>query len=412
MRTRTGLALVALALVVVGLALLPDDPAPRPPDDRGELSGRASDDQPRQTSDGLPGEVAAPLPPGVSPRLQVRRERSWRIAPGVTYRRFDESDRRGRYRVHVVRVDPSKPGVRLDYASLATVPRRGPLTRLLGRDDAVAGVNGGFFDIYDTGAPLGVGRDRDRGFLHAAKYTWTNAFTTSDSGRLRIGPVTMRAGIAEHPGIEITNVNSPRVREGKVGLYTPAWGKTSGYSITDGQRRHVRMVHVKDGRVASRSTRLRAGTRIRGSVLVGRGPGAEQLADLRLGSRATVTAELPDRYRFAISGETVLLRKGRVVARDDVYLHPRTAVGIDRDSGRVLLVAVDGRQDFSRGLTQVELARLLRRLGAESALNLDGGGSTTLAGLGRRSGDLRVLNSPSDGAQRQIPDGIAVLVGK
>ena len=406
------MALVALALVVVGLALLPDDPAPRPPGDRGELSGRASDDQPRQTSDGLPGEVAAPLPPGVSPRLQVRRERSWRIAPGVTYRRFEESDRRGRYRVHVVRVDPSKPGVRLDYASLATVPRRGPLTRLLGRDDAVAGVNGGFFDIYDTGAPLGVGRDRDRGFLHAAKYTWTNAFTTSDSGRLRIGPVTMRAGIAEHPGIEITNVNSPRVREGKVGLYTPAWGKTSGYSITDGQRRHVRVVHVKDGRVASRSTRLRAGTRIRGSVLVGRGPGAEQLAELRLGSRATVTSELPGRYRFAISGETVLLRKGRVVARDDVYLHPRTAVGIDRDSGRVLLVAVDGRQDFSRGLTQVELARLLRRLGAESALNLDGGGSTTLAGLGRRSGDLRVLNSPSDGAQRQIPDGIAVLVGK
>ena len=412
MRTRTGLALVALALVVVGVALLPDDPAPRPPDDRGELSGRSTDDQPRQTSDGLPGEVAEPLPPGPSPRPRVSRERSRRIAPGVTYRRFDEADRRGRYRVHVLRVDPSEPGVRLDYASMATVPRRGPLTRLLGRDDAVAGVNGGFFDIYDTGAPLGVGRDRDRGFLHAAKYTWTNAFTTSDSGRLRIGPVTMQAGIAEHPEIEITNVNSPRVREGKVGLYTSAWGRTAGYSITDGQRRHVRVVQVTDGRVASRSTRLSSGAKITGSVLVGRGPGADQLADLRIGSRATVTSALPDRYRFAISGETVLLRKGRVVARDDVYLHPRTAVGIDRDSGRVLLVAVDGRQDFSRGLTQVELARLLKRLGAEAALNFDGGGSTTMAGLGRDGTDLRVLNSPSDGSQRQIPDGIAVLVDR
>ncbi len=400
---------MALALVVGGLALLPDDPAPRPPDDRGELSGRTSDDQPRQTSDGLPGEIAEPLPPGPSPRPQVSRERSWRIAPGVTYRRFDESDRRGRYRVHVVRVDPSEPGVRLDYASMATVPRRGPLTRLLGRDDAVAGVNGGFFDIYDTGAPLGVGRDLDRGFLHAAKYTWTNALTTSDSGRMRIGPVTMRAAIAEHPEIEITNVNSPRVREGHVGLYTSGWGRTAGYSITDGQKRNVRVVQVQDGRVAARSTRLNAGAAITGSVLVGRGPGADQLADLRVGSRATVTAELPDRYRFAISGETVLLRQGRVVAHDDVYLHPRTAVGLDRDTGRVLLVAVDGRQDSSRGLTQVELARLLRRLGAESALNFDGGGSTTMAGLSRDGSDLRVLNSPSDGAQRQIPDGIAVI---
>ena len=412
MRTRTGLALVTLALVVVGLMLLPDDPSPRPPDDRGELSGRAGDDQPRQTSDGLPGEIAEPLPPGVSPRPRASRERTWRIARGVTYRRFDQTDRRGRYRVHVVAVDPASKGVRLDYASLATVPRRGPLTRLLGRDDAVAGINGGFFDIYDTGAPLGVGRDRDRGFLHAAKYTWSNAFTTSTTGASRIGPVTMQAGIAEHPEIEITNVNSPRVREGKVGLYTAAWGTTSGYSITDGQKRHVRVVHVKGGRVVARSTRLNSGEPITGSVLVGRGPGAEQLAGLPVGSQATVTSQLPDRYSFAISGETVLLRRGRVIARDDVYLHPRTAVGIDRGTGQVLLVAVDGRQDFSRGLTLVELARLMRRLGAESALNLDGGGSTTLAGLGRDRTELRVLNSPSDGSQRSIPDGIAVLVDR
>ena len=64
------------------------------------------------------------------------------------------------------------------------------------------------------------------------------------------------------------------------------------------------------------------------------------------------------------------------------------------------------------GLTLVELARLMRRLGAEAALNFDGGGSTTLAGLGRDQEDLRVLNSPSDGSQRSIPDGIAVLVDR
>ena len=60
----------------------------------------------------------------------------------------------------------------------------------------------------------------------------------------------------------------------------------------------------------------------------------------------------------------------------------------------------------------VELARLMQRLGAESALNLDGGGSTTMAGLEPRRQDLRVLNSPSDGSQRPIPDGIAVLVDR
>lgn len=55
----------------------------------------------------------------------------------------------------------------------------------------------------------------------------------------------------------------------------------------------------------------------------------------------------------------------------------------------------------------VELARLMKQLGAEDALNLDGGGSTTLAA--RRNGRVRVINSPSDGVQRRIPNGIEVV---
>ncbi len=93
---------------------------------------------------------------------------------------------------------------------------------------------------------------------------------------------------------------------------------------------------------------------------------------------------------------------------DDRELHPRTAIGIDRDTGRLLLLVIDGRQSFSRGYTLVELARMLKQLGAEDALNFDGGGSSTLAAE-NRDGRVRVLNSPSDGRQREIPDGIAVV---
>ena len=409
MRFRIGLAVAALAIVAAGLALLPDDPAAELSSDRGALSGRAGD-QPRQTSDRLPGQIAEPLPPGevVRPRVSSSTER--RIAPGVKYREWEQTDRRGPIHGHLLTVAVDRPEVELDYASLGKVPTRGPLTDLLLRDDAVAGVNGGFFDIYDTGAPLGVGQDRQRGFLHAAKYTWNNAFSIDTDGATRIGGITMRATIAEHPEIEITNVNSPRVRAGYVGVYTNAWGRTSGYSVTDGQRRRIRAVEVQDGRVVTRSTELSRGERITGSLLIGRGRGAEQLADLRVGSRVTVTAGVPERYTFAISGESTLLRGGRVTVTDDVYLHPRTAVGIDRDTGKVLLLVVDGRQDDSRGLTLFELARTMKRFGAEAALNLDGGGSSTVAGLNRRRDRLRVLNSPSDGLQRPIPDGIAVLV--
>lgn len=362
---------------------------------------------PGQTSEGIEGERVAPYPDGYLPRPRVSNVRTWSMAPGVTYRRWTQTDRRGDVRAHLVRVRLGEPGVSLDYQSMPHVPERDTVSGLLARDKALAGVNGGFFDISDTGAPLGVGQDRQRGFLHAAAYTWRNAFWIDRDGESHIGTVPLAAAIEEYPQMEVTNVNSPRVREGKIGIWDSRWGETSGYSITDGQRKRVRMVVVEDGRVVANTGRLSSGREITGTVLVGRGPGADQLEQLPVGSSATVRWSLDREADFALGGETVLLRRGRVKVSDDRILHPRTAVGIDQDTGRVLLLAVDGRAPHSRGLTLVEEARMLKQRGADVALNLDGGGSTTMAGLTRK-GRLRVLNKPSDGSQRIIPDAIAV----
>lgn len=364
--------------------------------------------RPGQTSEGIRGELVAPYPDGLLPRPRIDNVKSRRIVPGVGYRRWDQTDRRGQLRAYLLRVDPSAPGVSIDYQSRKHVPERDTLMGLLRRDPtSVAGVNGGFFDIFDTGAPLGVGVDRQRGFLHASLLTWNNAFYLTDQGVPRIGKLEVRAQIDQFPQMLITNVNSPRVRTGSIGIYSPAWGRTSGYSITDGQRRGVRMVVVEDGRVVANKTSLNADKLITGVVLVGRGPGAESLAQMRVGSLATVRWSLPGDPSVAISGERVLLADGRRRVEDDQELHPRTAVGIDRDTGRILLLVVDGRQKFSRGATLVELAQMMRRLGAEDALNLDGGGSSTLVGYGRK-GERKVLNSPSDGSQRAIADAIGV----
>ena len=87
-------------------------------------------------------------------------------------------------------------------------------------------VNGGFFDIYDTGAPLGVGRTGSAASLHAARYTWNNAFWM---GRLQ-ALVDQRdpagRGDSEYPQMELTNVNSPRARAGAISVWDPKWGTT------------------------------------------------------------------------------------------------------------------------------------------------------------------------------------------
>ena len=80
--------------------------------------------------------------------------------------------------------------------------------------------------------------------------------------------------------------------------------------------------------------------------------------------------------------------------------HPRTAVGQLAD-GRLIFVVVDGRQPgYSIGMTTYEMALTLTRLGAVRGMQLDGGGSSTLAF------DGKVLNSPSDGRERPVPTAL------
>lgn len=73
--------------------------------------------------------------------------------------------------------------------------------------------------------------------------------------------------------------------------------------------------------------------------------------------------------------------------------HPRTAIGLDADAPRAWLVVVDGRQpELSEGASLSDLIAIFRELGAEDAMNLDGGGSTTLV-ISREAQPI-VVNSP------------------
>jgi exopolysaccharide biosynthesis protein len=69
----------------------------------------------------------------------------------------------------------------------------------------------------------------------------------------------------------------------------------------------------------------------------------------------------------------------------------------------------DGRSPLSVGMTYREMADSFRHIGAFHALNLDGGGSTAMAVRDPNSGIVRVLNTPSDGQERYVPDGLGIF---
>ena len=154
---------------------------------------------------------------------------------------------------------------------------------------------------------------------------------------------------------------------------------------------------------------------------VGQTQGALQIASLprtagdlpsRSGAGLDRSAYLWAMVPSAVGGGPRLLTDGQVTVdwADEGFdagfaesLNPRTAVGTTRDGRHLLLVTVDGRQAFSKGVSLAGMALILKRYGAWNAINLDGGGSTTLAADG-----LTVSNPGGDGSERPVADMLLV----
>ena len=136
---------------------------------------------------------------------------------------------------------------------------------------------------------------------------------------------------------------------------------------------------------------------------------------LYINSRNRMSFDAPAKPYNALSGEALLVAGGSLIPElDDEELHPRTAIGYSRNGRYLFLVVVDGRQPFySEGITLEELAALLRSLGAQYAMNLDGGGSSTLVVEGE-DGEPRVLNAPIDnyipGRERPVANHLGISV--
>jgi hypothetical protein len=118
---------------------------------------------------------------------------------------------------------------------------------------------------------------------------------------------------------------------------------------------------------------------------------------LEPGRVAIQTYGCPPGTTQAVTGAPLLLKAGKIQvtptrpAGDN--LAPRTAVGIDQTRQKLWLVVVDGRQTgYSEGVTLYELAQLMRSLGVETAVNLDGGGSSTMV-ISTATG-AQLLNAP------------------
>ena len=123
--------------------------------------------------------------------------------------------------------------------------------------------------------------------------------------------------------------------------------------------------------------------------------------------------EVAKTMKFALGEGGTIVSGGQVVGGLDTSIAPRTALGFKDDGHTLVLATWDGPGGTGKGGVGIDKeARDLVAMGVQTAVNLDGGGSTTMVARALGEDTTTVRNVPSDGGERNDPNGVGVFVSK
>ena len=352
-----------------------------------------------------------------------------RVAAGIElFRSTDPSlvDRTGPIAVYLLRLDPNRVTLASGLSN-GEVMDAERVDGIASRYQAIAAVNAGFFNVKN-GEPAGLLKVAGELVSDTTIFRGIVAIKAPPGGRPELEfdqaiarmSADFRAGGRDYL-VRIDGVDTTRAR-GKLMLYTPSYHRDTDTAangiewVLSGSPLTVTDIRRDQGR-----TPIPPG----GAVLSygGLDP-PESLAALVRGTRVSLpiawttrlglSSKFLDQAHHVINGAGLLKHKGQPVTtwseaenlNPQTFIdmrHPRTVIGVDR-RGAIWLVVVDGRQPgYSIGMTLPDLVRLADRLELQDALNLDGGGSTTMVVNGQ------IVNKPSDLAgPRAVSDAIVV----
>ncbi len=208
--------------------------------------------------------------------------------------------------------------------------------------------------------------------------------------------------------LPVKGINRERIAEDMV-VYTHYFGvatRTNSFGCE---------VRLQNGKVTEVSKAGNMRLDKNSVVISAHGTNAKILEQLQVGDRAslqeTLGSELADKAEVVLGAGPLLVENGKINVRagseqiaGDIASGraPRSVIGVKKD-GSVILMVADGRRSTSAGMTLTEAARYMVKLGAWSALNFDGGGSSEMV-LNKK-----ILNNPSDGKERAISVGLGIF---
>ncbi|MCL5058188.1 MAG: S-layer homology domain-containing protein [Actinobacteria bacterium] len=346
------------------------------------------------------------------------------VAEGLVLEKHVLSVGGGKTLVYILRANITSPYLKINtiVGSDGSFAKNGKVAEMAVKSGAVAAVNADFFQMGESGRPIGMtfrdGRLVSSPPLRSDMYGW--GITRDGKPLIDLFSFTGKVTAANGKSYSLAGINKPSYyvggddsapvtsHENALLMYDRQWGETSRGKV--GEADSVVEVFVSGGIVTDVLV-SQAGSKITdgGLVLAGRGLAADFInQNIKVGDRISVDFSVNPNGNdlwAGTGGWSLLVEGGKAKSSFPGSINgpvARTAVGYTTD-GKTLLVVVAEKSSASRGLTLNELAEYMVGLRVEKALNLDGGGSTTLAArpLGEESPVL--VNRPQNSAQRLVP---------
>ncbi len=350
------------------------------------------------------------------------------VTQGVTLENLIRFTKDGWYNFHILKVDLSNKYISVDtLTDIESFSKRASTKKLAEQNGAVAAVNGSFFTPAGTGIgyPIGVivqSSDIQSASDNINRYSNSMAsLSITNDNQTLLGFWKADLILASETGASVPFQHYNKATGNgytDIYVYDRKWGKTA-VGATDEMPDLFQMV-VDNGTVNQQITgQPAAAIPENGFVVVTRTAGANKLKSaFMLGDKISMNiASTPNwkDIKMSVSGSAILVENGVIPAKfsftatDTVVKSPKTALGFSKDGKTMFLVTVDGRQTSSVGLTLKDMALFMQSIGASNALNMDGGGSTTMVARPLGETSVKVMNKPSDGVTRSVINGVGVF---
>lgn len=341
--------------------------------------------------------------------------------------------------VHVMEINLNNPYISLQAISGTNgeVGKRTNIMNMAKNSGAIAAINGDVFAMVNEGAPLGsqimggnlvVSPSLLKGMYAFGvttdkkpsidSYTFEGSVTANNGASFTLSGINQSTYMSDVTGESYSHAN-------KLFIYTSSWSgaerpKNSGTTptevlVVDGVVQEVVQNGTITTTIPSNGYVLRGHRDAANFLINNLTIGSTVQADYNLVSQTTKQKVDPNSFQMMVSGHTLLVENGKAssFSRDITGVSgnsytSRTAIGYSADGNKVYMVTAE-KSGSNTGLSLKELQTVMVQLGAYKAVNLDGGGSTTMVERKLGYSSLSLAHATQESSLRAVANGIGVF---